>query len=294
MEPVRISLSPGLEFSFHGGDDYGRDIVSFLASVIAPPRTEYETPRRRLIIHGPSDFADPDYNCPVLKRENVQALITPHLPSIDSDHVALNALWILLAIARDTEALGGLLVHGALAAREGIGVLLSGRSEEGKTTASRRLPPHWTSHSDDATLVIPGMDGQYRAHPWPTRGDVILGRHTSPWDVSRSLPLGAIFFLTKAEKDHAGPIGQGEALCMLSQTAEQLSLDMTSDDVEDARSERTHRFSNVTAVVKSVRSYRLHHTMGGKSWKEMERVLEPVSAGGPDAVSRAAPAAAGR
>ena len=68
--------------------------------------------------------------------------------------LALQLIHISLAVCLRTQACGAVLLHGALAQRDGQGVILASPGGIGKTTASRRLSPPWHSLSDDASLVM--------------------------------------------------------------------------------------------------------------------------------------------
>ena len=93
-------------------------------------------------------------------------------------------------MANSSEKNGGLLVHGALAEWNGIGVILAGPGGVGKTTASKRLPRPWRSLSDDNTLIVKSPDGTYWAHPWPTWSRYRQGDMSGSWDVQAAVKLG--------------------------------------------------------------------------------------------------------
>lgn len=71
------------------------------------------------------------------------------------------------------EERGGLAIHSALAEKNGIGIILAGRGDVGKTTASKRLPSPWISLSDDCSLIVLDKQKKYRAHPWPTWSSLV-------------------------------------------------------------------------------------------------------------------------
>ncbi|RQW79596.1 MAG: hypothetical protein EHM14_08065, partial [Methanothrix sp.] len=123
-------------------------------------------------------------------------------------------------IYRDVLARNGLFLHGALAERNGSGVILAGHSRVGKTTASIRLPLPWRSLSDDMTLVVRDDQGGYWCHPWPT-WSFFWERNNSlrKWDVSYAVPLKGLFFLNQAGEDSAESIGAGRATGMILATA---------------------------------------------------------------------------
>jgi len=290
--PLLVRFSGSGPWGLQAGDDYGHAVIELLARTVRSAPAEAAEESRTLLLKGPAAMGDADYRCPDLTGDAVQELTCQHLPSECPDHLALNARWALLTVAREAEGRGALLLHGALAEHRGRGVILAGRSDAGKSTASRRLRPPWRSLSDDGTLIVRGPGGGFHAHPWPTWGDVIEGLGSGPWDVSRSIPLDGIFFLTRGRRDFIEPAGNGAALCMLSETADQMSRGMCGNaGPRSMAAARTRRFANAEAIVRTLRCYRLWHTLEGEFWKEIEGA---TGAADPGAVSTAEPAAAGR
>jgi SynChlorMet cassette protein ScmC len=197
-------------------------------------------------------------------------------PEIDREDVGQQALLVLFALVRDVQAHGGVLVHGALAELGGEGVVLAGKSEAGKTTASRRLRPPWRSLSDDTTLLLRDAEGAWRAHPWPTAGDVPPRGGEKSWDVQHSAALRGIFFLEKGSRDACRPLGKAEALCLLVETVEQASwpLNYGRGGVEEgAREQRLQRFENLTRLVREIQCHRLGVSPSGAFWKVIERAV---------------------
>ena len=101
-----------------------------------------------------------------------------------------------LILARQAQTCGGILLHGALADWNGLGVILAAPGGTGKTTASNRLPAPWKSLSDDLTLIVRDSQKNYWAHPWPTWSRFLWGGSGGEWNVQKAVPLGGIFFLT--------------------------------------------------------------------------------------------------
>jgi SynChlorMet cassette protein ScmC len=133
--------------------------------------------------------------------------------SYDNEHQLLERLLALsLVLARGAETAGGLLLHGALAERDGRGVLLVGPPGMGKSTASGRLPPPWISHSDDATLVVRDQSGRYWAHPWPTWSRLMFGRGGGRWRTAKAVPLNAVFVLARGPNHGCEPVGVSDLI----------------------------------------------------------------------------------
>jgi SynChlorMet cassette protein ScmC len=181
---------------------------------------------------------------------------------------------VSLVFCQDAQTRGGVLVHGALAERNGAGIILAGPGGVGKTTASRRLPPPWRSLCDDATLIVRDAREGYWAHPWPSWSRLLPGREGGVWPVQQAVPLRAIFFLAQAPADHVTVLPQAQAAGQLLETAEQLSWPMADGmSATAARGIRVQRFNNVCALAQVIPCYTLHVTLAGAFWLAMEDAL---------------------
>ena len=195
-------------------------------------------------------------------------------PARNNDILANQLLRLSLFIARQAQSRGGFLLHGALAARDGWGVILAGPGGVGKTTASQRLPLPWRSMSDDEALVVRDEDGAYWAHPWPTWSNFMLDGKGGTWDVSHAVPLQGIFFLEQAQHDRIEPIGAGHSVPLLVELSEQASWSMAHGQGKDVvRKLRLQRFENICSLAKSKICYHLHLSLDGAFWEEIERVI---------------------
>ena len=178
-------------------------------------------------------------------------------------------------IYRDVLARNGLFLHGALAEKNGFGVILAGPSGVGKTTASVRLSGPWHSLSDDITLVVCDDQGRYWGHPWPTWSffweSINSGRK---WDVSYAVPLKGLFFLAQSREDRAERIGAGQATGMLLETARQASSPLVNRNSNDnLTAMNLQLFNNACIMAKSMRSFILNVSLNGQFWKEMDIAL---------------------
>jgi len=186
----------------------------------------------------------------------------------------INFLRLSLVIARDVQTRGGVLIHGALAERDGIGVILAAPGGTGKTTASNRLPPPWRSLCDDTTLVVRDPQGNYRAHPWPTWSRFLDGGPGGTWDVQNAVPIKGIFVLVRAVEDRVQQVGPGQAVSLLVECAEQASQLMTQGlSKEETRALHLERFNNLCALVRVVPTHVLHLSLTGAFWQEIEQAL---------------------
>jgi SynChlorMet cassette protein ScmC len=207
-----------------------------------------------------------------LVSENDGAVVCILSPSNLTSGLYVNLVNLSLILAQTTQTRGGILVHGALAERDGMGVILAAPSGTGKTTASNRLPAPWRSLSDDTTLVVRDLHGKYFAHPWPTWSRFLDGGPGGVWNVQKAVPVIGVFFLVQAANDQVERVGPGQAVCLLGESVEQASISMALGKCkEDLRALHLERFNNLCALAKIVPAYLLHFSLTGKFWQEMEK-----------------------
>jgi SynChlorMet cassette protein ScmC len=179
-----------------------------------------------------------------------------------------------LFLVHAAQTRGGVLLHGALAEKDGIGVILAAPGGTGKTTASDRLPAPWHSLCDDTTLVVRDSEGKYWAHPWPTWSRFLRGESGGSWDVQKAVPLASVFFLSRAVEDRVESVGSGRSVGLLVECAEQSSQLMARGlSKEETRALRLERFNNVCALARVVRTQVLHISLAGTFWQEIEQVM---------------------
>jgi SynChlorMet cassette protein ScmC len=183
-------------------------------------------------------------------------------------------LRISKVIAHSCEKHGGLLVHGALAEMNGVGVILAGSGGVGKTTASIRLPRPWRALSDDAALIVKSLDGTYWVHPWPTWSRLRQGDMNGSWDVQAAVKLKAIFMLTQSKKDHVALLQKHQAISELVDVSGQTFFIMANGFAMDAiRHINLIRFHNAVVISKKIPICRLEISRNGRFWKEIEKFL---------------------
>jgi hypothetical protein len=186
----------------------------------------------------------------------------------------VNLVRLSLVFAREAQARGGVLIHGALAERDGMGVILTAPGGTGKTTASNRLPAPWRSLCDDTTLVVRDPQGNYWAHPWPTWSRFLDGGPGGTWDVQSAVPLKGIFFLAQAAEDRAGRVGPGQAVSMLVECVGQVSTFMEPGLFkEELHALHLERFNNLCALARVIPAHLLHISLTGAFWQEIEQAL---------------------
>ncbi len=192
-----------------------------------------------------------------------------------SDGLYFQLMELSLIFAHDAQTHGGVLLHGALAEKDGIGVILAAPGGTGKTTASNRLPAPWRSLCDDTTLVARDPQRNYWAHPWPTWSRFLRGEPGGTWDVQNAVPLKGVFFLSQAVEDLVESVGPGHAVSLLVSCAEQTSPLMARGlSKEETRAMHLERFNNLCDLVRVVPTHILHISLNGAFWQEIEQVLE--------------------
>lgn len=221
------------------------------------------------------------------------------LPPGNHKEVRINRMSDLAkVIALRTLPAGGLLLHGALAEKDGRGVILAAPGGTGKTTASNRLPLPWRSLSDDATLVVPDGTGGYRAHPWPTWSRFRDNGPGGSWHVEESVPLAALFFLSRAEEDRAEPAGTGDVVAYITESVHQTTGIPTQHGrtPEEAARHCDAEIAAATRLARTVPAFRLEISLTGKFWEAIEDALsrQPTWAAKAPVPSEPAPASAGR
>jgi SynChlorMet cassette protein ScmC len=181
----------------------------------------------------------------------------------------------LLPVFADAVLAGGLPIHGALVEHKGSGIILAGRSGEGKSTACGRLPVPWRTVSDDMCLVLKSPEGGFRARPLPTwsvfRHDRAAGRVRA----GAMLPLRAVFFLKQAPEDECLEMKRSAAAISLASVALQVfrSIDSEFPRAEDSDVKRG-LVANAASLALAIPSYILRIGLTGCFWEKMEKVLE--------------------
>lgn len=217
-------------------------------------------------------------------------------PPTDDNLLTIGMSQLAMIVAREAQARGGLLVHGALAltptplhppdplpAGEGQGgrggwsegIILAGPGNVGKSTASRRLPPPWRSLCDDTTLVVRDAQGQYWAHPWPTWSLFYDNGPGGNWETEAAVPLRALFFLNQSPDDRVEPLNPTQATALLLESVQQVSGAMfhylPEDEVQAIRQEQ---LAAVNALTQTIPAYLLYLSLTGSFWCEIERALQ--------------------
>lgn len=182
---------------------------------------------------------------------------------------------VLLPVYRQSISLGGLLVHSGLAEYNGKGVLLAAHSGTGKSTCCRRLPDHWQPLCDDEALIVLDRKNRYRVHPFPTWSEYLWEQSGRTWDVQHSVPLASIFFLEQSTSDGIEPLGQGKAAVLLHASANQICHKFAHIlNSEEQKKLWCQLFNNACEMVQKIPAFRLHVSLHGKFWTEIEQALD--------------------
>ncbi len=183
-------------------------------------------------------------------------------------------LLYLFPVYRKVFRSGGITVHGALVEWDGGGVIMAGRSQAGKSTCCRRLPPPWRVLGDEEAIVVRDDHGSYLAHPFPTWSDYYERKMKKSWDVQRSVPLRAIFFLEQAALVEVAPMGRAMAAIQLCRLAVEKAMRCWScADADDILDLRRRLFENACEMVKKIPVHTMRTTLTGRFWEVMEDVI---------------------
>lgn len=109
------------------------------------------------------------------------------------------------AICARFAAFDGLLLHGALVEYRGEGILFTGPSGIGKTTQAELWQAGGGTIINGDKVLLRWMDGAFYGCGLPWKG-------SSPYCLSRNVPLRAIVALRQGEENHIQPLGELEAM----------------------------------------------------------------------------------
>lgn len=275
-----LVLADGARWEIAAGDEEAAAIISQLGSAMQLRSTtaalEPPLPGNpfRLLVHVDAPMPGEDCYVPLASQQDGRVVVCLN-PCANWGGPFVNLVRLSLIFAREAQARGGVLIHGALAEKNGRGVILAAPGGTGKTTASQRLPAPWRSLSDDTTLVVRDPQGRYWAHPWPTWSRFQKGGAGGTWDVQRAVPLQGMFVLAQAEEDHVERVGPGHAVSLLVEGVRQASQFMRPGLFkEEVSALHLEGFNNLCALARAVPTHVLHISLTGSFWKEIERALE--------------------
>ena len=156
----------------------------------------------------------------------------------------------------------------------GRGFLLAGQGGTGKSTCCRRLPNNWKPLCDDEALIVLDKSKVYHVHPFPTWSDYIMERAKNTWDVQKSVPLSAIFFLEQSEKDEVIPLSKEQSAILITKSSKQAyDWSWTWIDKNNQTILIKDIFNNAFEMAKVIPAYRLRVSLNGRFWEEIEKVM---------------------
>jgi len=281
---VRLVLTDGCSWTIVARDERAFALVSRLSEAMNLPLLT-DLPTQFIADGGGIQSMDSDLQL-IVAVDRSQQIKTIQLavdkntvtcifgPAHSENLLILQLMRLSVVISMYTEIRGGMLLHGALAKRDGCGVILAGPGGAGKTTASEKLAFPWQSLSDDSTLVICDQNEVYWAHPWPTWSDFMFGGNGGTWDVQLAVPLKGIFFLEKAQEENFEPLGIAQSACLLIESVGQTSKPLSNlMKKEELRMINLKRFENICNMAQAVPSFVLRFGVNGHFWREIERAL---------------------
>lgn len=279
QETGQLALADGTCWDIRGYDRKSAEIVSHFVKTLGLQRN-LKKPTRHLIIYLKTAAKQKIKKSPSVQKSHTPPETTYFCeidPPTNKDTLAIQLMKIASIIRQDTEKNMGFLVHGALAAFKGKGVILAGYGGIGKTTSIERLPDTWDASCDDTTLIIQETDHIYSGHPWPTWSRLMFDGPGGAWDINEKFPVAGVYFLERADVDRTKPIEPAEAACrMVKSTEEALIPIALRTDEYDSREMRLKRLDNICRFCEIIPSFILYFTKDGKFWKEIEKDIIAV------------------
>jgi len=205
---------------------------------------------------------DPDTVCEV--RDNLQ-----------DTHEYLVMWDSVKAIFMRSFQMKGFPFHAGLVEYKEQGIILSADAGIGKSTCCRRLPKHWKPLCDDESLAVLDKNRGYVVHPFPTWSEYLTEQAENKWDVQYSVPLSAIFFLEKSEKDEATPISVRQASIFITNSTVHVLNKLCLSMIYDERLKFIRDiFNSAYELATVVPVFRLRVSLNGRFWEEIEKVLD--------------------
>jgi len=182
-------------------------------------------------------------------------------------------------IALQTLPYSGILLHGALIEKNGIGIVLAAPSGTGKTTASLRVKPPWIHVCDDTTLIIPDFLGNYFAYPWPTWSRFYNNGPGGCWNVQKSVFLRGIYFLRQSEENKIEPIDISHAISYLIESIHQAMNFISRDkwDGDELKKIYQMELSAASVITKNVPVNILNINLTGPFWEKIEEAIQNIN-----------------
>ncbi|MCJ7445648.1 MAG: SynChlorMet cassette protein ScmC [Methanotrichaceae archaeon] len=284
QETLGITLGNGIKVGMRPGDATTSQIISRLNRIMRFRPLHDANIQVILTSERNTDSVTPDAFCryhlcnnsywTFISHEDDGMIVCELSDKLIKSENPLDLMHISYLIAMLAQYHGGLLLHGALAQKEGWGVILAGEGGIGKTTASNRLQSPWISLSDDATLVAGDTRGKYWAHPWPTWSRFFNGEIGGTWNVNCSVQLKGIFFLNQGNENRVMHLSRIKAIGRINECSKQILKPLTSHlETEGRRTFYSQLFNNICLLSHEVPSYILRSSLSSHFWLEIEKTI---------------------
>ena len=172
---------------------------------------------------------------------------------------------------------GALYVHGALVSWRGQGLAILASSGTGKSTTCNRLPTGWEVHADDQMLLFQTESGEFRAHGLPTWSRYFEDGKIEPYNVSESVPLKALLFLERADRNRIEPepLSHSQASAGLFAAVIQVNHTYWRSFSQAQKVRLATVFTDrSTEFTRKINTYRFQLSLGGAFWRDLEYFLE--------------------
>jgi SynChlorMet cassette protein ScmC len=175
-------------------------------------------------------------------------------------------------IYREIVQAGGLIIHSVLLRKGNEAVLLAGQNHSGKSKCAKKVGKPWEFLSDDISIYLDG-----RVYPFPTWSYFLHKKEQKiqdKWEVNRGIPLKAIFFLEKTDRDKIVEISKDKAYSQLMEySTELIRQNFQYLSKEELRAFNTQLFNNCMSFIKFYSTFILQHSLHGDFIKEIEGVI---------------------
>ncbi len=170
---------------------------------------------------------------------------------------------------------GGLPLHAALIERKGIGVAIAAPGGTGKSTCACRIPIPWQALSDDELLIVRNKAGVYHAHPFPTWSRCKTQKPNETWNVQAHVPISAIFFLKKSQKDEVTSLSFSQSAFLIYKLSLPTFYYRTIDSIDQNECTVIKKliFENACDIARDTPAFILEASINGKFWEAIDRAL---------------------
>jgi len=115
------------------------------------------------------------------------------------------------------------------------------------------------------------------AHPFPTWSSYFLKDFSRTFDVQKSVPLKAIFFLEQSLTDEAIRISQGRSALLISGFSAPICKQAWRGFPDrDILQIKEKLLNNVIKLAKTIPAWTLQFSLTGKFWEAIEKAIENV------------------